>query len=98
MCINHLLYNLIYFELSLMNLFSQDDTLSTEMKYALKRLIRGLGSADQNTVVGFSACLASLLKSQSSLVKMSMIQEFIESELELKSSLLRGVSSFTHRF
>lgn len=68
----------------------KDDTLSTEMKYALKRLIRGLGSADQNTVVGFSACLASLLKSQSSRVKMSMIQEFIESELELKSSLLRG--------
>ncbi|XP_026677098.1 uncharacterized protein LOC103506181 [Diaphorina citri] len=60
------------------------------MKYALKRLIRGMGSADQNTVVGFSTCLASLLKSHGDLFKMSTIQEYIESELELKSSLLRG--------
>ncbi|KAI5724410.1 hypothetical protein M8J77_002263 [Diaphorina citri] len=66
------------------------EDLSKEMKYALKRLIRGMGSADQNTVVGFSTCLASLLKAHGDLFKMSTIQEYIESELELKSSLLRG--------
>uniref|UniRef100_A0A8D8V6P7 Myb-binding protein 1A n=2 Tax=Cacopsylla melanoneura TaxID=428564 RepID=A0A8D8V6P7_9HEMI len=66
------------------------EVLSQEMKYALKRLIRGMGSADQGTVVGFSACLAALLKSHSDIINISTIHEYVESELELKSSLLRG--------
>ncbi|KAL1453989.1 hypothetical protein WDU94_010289 [Cyamophila willieti] len=66
------------------------EELSQEMKYALKRLIRGMGSADQGTVVGFSACFAALLKSHCDMIKMSTIHEYVESELELKSSLLRG--------
>lgn len=68
-----------------------------EVKYALKRLIRGLGSSNANTRSGFYSTLVALLKTDEEL-DIQEIFDIINEELHTSSTNSKGVSKNICRF
>lgn len=63
----------------------------SEVKYALKRLIRGLGSSNANTRSGYYSTLVALLNIDEEL-NIQQIFDIINEELHTSSTTSKGVS------